>query len=129
MGYKNQRHPVTDPLSQRNLNYTADNSFSGLNLTDNFIVILDNIVLESYDDFSNDNTGGQRISILATIPNDNSGIVAYEPNTQNFIDIKNNGPISLRNIKARIVRADYEKIETTALTSMTLLIKSRNENA
>tara|TARA_R110000787_G_scaffold5354_3_gene19584 strand:- start:2254 stop:3825 length:1572 start_codon:yes stop_codon:yes gene_type:complete len=129
LGYINQRHPVTDPLFQRNLNYTGDNSFTGLNQTDNFIVILDNIVLESFDDFTEDNTGGQRKSILATVPNNGGGGIAYEPNTQNFIDIKNNNPISLRNIKARIVRADYEKIETAGLTSMTILIKSKNENA
>ena len=57
--------------------------------------------------------------------NDNNNqSVLYAPPYPSFIDIKNDKPIYLRNIKARILQADRARIDTEGLCSLVLLVES-----
>ncbi len=126
LGFENNRIPVTGTNRQTNLLYIADNTFNSLDQTSNYLLILDSINLDSYDDYSDDDSGGQRKSILATIPNTGNSL-AYEPNNLTYIDIKNVSNISLRNFRSRILRSDYGGLRSVGLFSMTLLIKEKGE--
>lgn len=102
----------------------ADKLFTATLINDSFIIEMKNIELESYDGINNN---GMRKNLLAIIPkNNSSGIVEYEPNNPYFIDMKNTQK-SLRNIRARILRSDLEKVSVGGLSVLTLLIKSSNE--
>jgi hypothetical protein len=60
---------------------------------------------------------------LAVIPQTNStGKIVYEPKTQVFLNLENKEPINLRNISLRVVREDYESIQTVGLNTVVLLI-------
>ena len=126
LGFNNVRQPISGSLRLTHLLFIADNTFNSADQTSNYIVILDSLNLDSYDDYSPDDSGGQRKSILATIPNTGSSL-AYEPNNINYIDISNSSDISLRNFRSRVVRSDYGSLRSVGLLSMTLLIKEKGE--
>ena len=103
-------------------NFEAEKIFTATLLNDNYVVELLNIDLESYD-----GREGKRRNILAVIPeNDNNGIIEYEPSTPYFLDMKNEKK-NIREIRARILRGDGEKIQTAGLSVLTLLIKCPND--
>lgn len=126
LSFRNQRIPTSGTSLLNNLVAIADQTFNALDQTSNYLIILDSLNIDSYDDFSDDDSGGQRRSILATIPNNGSS-VAYEPNNINYIDINNVSDLSLRNFYSRVVRSDYGKLRSVGLLSMTILIKEKNE--
>lgn len=126
LGFVNIRQPVSSSIMLPNLLFIADNTFNSADQTSNYIVILDSLNLDSYDDYSPDDSGGQRKSILATIPNTGNSL-AYEPNNINYIDISNSSDISLRNFRSRVLRSDYGPLRSVGLLSMTLLIKEKGE--
>lgn len=98
--------------------YTAALSY------DNLVVELMNLQVDSYDGLEK----GRR-NIIATIPansNDN-GVIVNEANNLVFIDLDNAQPRHFRNIKARILYGDLSTVLTVGLTSLTLLIKGKNE--
>ena len=79
-----------------------------------------NMKLDSYDGFPGSE---KRKSILAFIPTSNQDrITVYEQN-QNFIDLRNEHPILLRNIQARIVQGDYSPINLIGQASMVILVE------
>ena len=87
---------------------------------DTYLILLDNIRLESYDGFD-----GVERSVLGTInvSDDNTNrIVQYESNTLDYIELKNKKEKSLRNIRGRIVKADLTPVEFNGLTSIVVLI-------
>ena len=99
--------------------FTAERLFLALIENDALLILLDNLPLESYDGFKNG-----RKSILATIPNPTNGQrVVYEPNNLNYIEINNANPISLRNIRARILYQDYTPIKTKGFSVLNVLIQ------
>ena len=103
-------------------------SESGLTLgaTDSYIVQLLTVPLDSYDTFE-----GGEFSILKVIPNLNQTSdqrkCNYEASNLHFIDLKNSQPQTLRNIKARILTDELEPISTIHMSSLTVLIKSKDE--
>ena len=92
------------------------------------MVELLNIPLDSYEGFSE-----QRKNILAVVPvnennvNQQNFVLQYEANNQNFISIRNESTLSLRNIRARIVNSNMQPIETEGLSHIVLLIKGPKE--
>jgi len=118
LGFKNTRYPIVGGISAVEYNWVADRLFTATTLADAFIVLLDNIPLESYDGFTN-----SRKNILAIVPQSNeNGNVIYEPSTPYFIDIKNANDLLLRQIKARIVLPDYSEMDMEGLATLTILI-------
>lgn len=114
---------VRPSIKVTELNLIADEKFQPTDISDSFLVLLDTLQLESFDGYNN-----KRQSILAVVPksdNNDLGEVIYEPNYPTFIDLNNEYPINLRNIRARIVRNDYAKINTNGLATLTLLIDTK----
>ena len=113
----------------------ADKDFS-IVLSDNFVVLLDNYSLFSYDasrtsygmNSRNPSTianRGRRFNILATIPvnNNNDGIVEYEPNTITYIDLDLSTDEEIKNLNLRVLNKDLSPIEINGKAVMTLLIQ------
>ena len=104
----------------------GQNLFTATLINDSFVFELLNLDLESFDSFS----GGRR-NILKIIPASttlNNPVVEYEPSTPIFIDIRNDFPLTLRNLKARILRNDLTPITVRGFSVASLLIKDKSEN-
>ena len=117
--------------------YTGSNSFN-LDADDNFIVLIDNLPVDSYDASKNNYDGlgadplvarsGRRKNILMTIPKsedeNNGNLVQFATNTPIFIDFLNTQELNIRNLKLRILRKNFGIVETGANNSiLTVLIK------
>jgi hypothetical protein len=103
--------------------FIGNNLFTALIENECYIILLENIQLESYDGLKQG-----RKSILASIPNPTNGDrVIYEPNTNNYVELNNANPISLRNIRARIFYQDYTPVKTLGLSVLSLLVANQTE--
>ena len=103
--------------------FTADDLFKALIENECYIILLENIQLDSYDGLKQG-----RKSILASVPNPSNGDrVIYEPNTNNYIELNNANTISLRNIRARILYQDYTPVDTLGLSVLSLLVANQTE--
>lgn len=125
LGFPNQRIPITGTVNVNTITYTASSEFPIPQEADAFLVLLDNLQLDSYDSYSStqEPSGGQRKNLLTVIPSSNeTGTLVYEPSYPTFIDLNNQNPIFLRNIKARILRNDYSPVEVQGLSSIVLLV-------
>lgn len=129
LGFENIRQPVIGFNIVRHFQFSADDKFQLTDTADAFLVLLDNIQLKSYDDFDKNGLGkGGRKNILSVIPqSDSNETVIYEPNSFIFVDLDNTNAINIRNIKARILKNDYSEITTSGLSTLTLLIKNKDE--
>lgn len=125
MGYENRRIPSINFISRYDLNYEAIREMSAPQEADAFLIEMLNMQLDSYDSFSNTlfAAGGQRKNILSIIPSANSaGKIVYEPPYPTFIDIANEQPMFIRNLRARVVRSDYSEIFIRGLATLVILI-------
>ena len=107
----------------------------------NYLVLFNNIPLDSYDAFArydldqrNANSGGSRQNILATVPAvedlvTGSSItqLAYEPGTLNYISMSNRSPLITRSLRCEILTAVYGDININGLASMTVLIRDKKD--
>lgn len=121
LGYAFQSTPPFGTQDVNFANFVAQNPYSVGLAINGFIIQLLNITVESYDSLRS-----QRENILAVIPNtDGSGDLNYSPPFMMPIDLNNKTPLSLRNIKARIVRTDYSPfvMEGTGLINLLVLEK------
>ena len=133
----NETHVVSNGLFRREADKLIAFTFS-----DFFIVESMNLPLDSYnaqpDERLNANMNrnqvlttplkGDRKNILATIPmNEGAGVVEYETNTPQFIDIKNLSDTNIRNLKFRVLDKNFRELVTSNTTNMTLLVKGPNE--
>lgn len=123
LGFENNSLLTQDP-AQLNFIYDSENTFKAILQYDNIIVETMNLQLESYDGLER----GRR-NILASVPTveNNLGVIVYEPNNQNFLDIRNNESINVRNLRVRILFSDLSDCPTIGLNSITILIKSPDE--
>jgi len=107
-----------------------------LSNSDNYVLMLDSNPVKSYDasKFNYDrgstqnvkqSNRGRQLNILATIPvNDaTNGIVEYDANELVYIDLDNNFPQVLKNIRLRILDKNFNEIRTIGTSILTLLIK------
>jgi len=119
LGYGDNVVPAFGTLDKAEPNFVGENIFSvGLSIN-GFIIQLLNVKVESYDSLKK-----QRENILAVIPStDGSGDLNYSPPFMIPIDLNNEKPMSLRNIKARIVRTDYSPfiMEGTGLINIVVV--------
>ncbi len=117
LGYKRDDLVITNVIEA---SWKGSNVYDFGFYNDTYLILLDNIRLESYDSFD-----GVERSILGTInvSDDNTNrIVQYESNTLDYIELKNKKEKSLRNIRGRIVKADLQAVEFNGLTSIVVLI-------
>jgi len=127
LGYQNPRIPLSgsSKLGRPNFIWNGSFQFSGVNLSDSYYVELLSLNVDSYDGF----TSGRK-NILAVVPQleqsntaSNENVVIYEPPYPVFLDLRNDAPITLRNIRARVVYSDGSAVVTNALSVMSLLFK------
>ena len=98
--------------------FIASNLFKSKIENDCFIILLENIPLESYDGYKKG-----RKNILASIPNPNNGdIVVYEPNNINYVELNNANQMTLRNIRATVLYQDYTPVRTLGFNVISVLI-------
>ena len=101
---------------------TSDNIYDLSRQNPYFIIVSKNINLESYD-----SEIGGRLNILHCF-GDNSensdGSVFFEPSTPIFLNINNNTPKSIRNLRFEIRNADLTRINNDGLISLCILIKN-----
>lgn len=92
----------------------------------NYIVELLNLPLNSYDSFSSKRG---RSNILAVIPQNESNdgnidnVLMYETSEMVYIGLTNKSELSLRNVRARITFPDYSTVQTVGLSSVVLHIR------
>ena len=121
LGYVPERFPAVESGLLEKLVWTADNDFEILTVNDNYMVIMDNHYLDSYDSLEK----GQR-SILAVLPvKDDIGAIRFDSNYPIYVDLNNKLPISMRNIKIRVIRADGTQVNSIGLSTATLLIEEK----
>lgn len=102
-----------------------------------YLIDTQTFLLDSYDSFGLSvkdraaNAGGSRRNLLSTIPSQTQAAitgstntrVVYEPNTLEYIAIKNRSDIITRQIRMRLLDARYGPVATVGLAAMTVLIK------
>ena len=115
----------------------AKRSFANAIDGDSYLVETQTFTLDSYDSYGlskaerDANSGGSRRNLLAAIlvteqdiPNSANQRVTYEPNTLDYIAIKNKSDIITRQLKMRLLNARYGPVSTAGLAAMTVLIRS-----
>ena len=99
--------------------WLANSIFDPTDTADSFVVELLSLDLDSYDGQTSD-----RRSILATVPKSESadGTIIYDVNYPTFISIRNQNKLTLRNIRARILKSDLTPFTVVGTSNVTLLL-------
>jgi hypothetical protein len=101
----------------------APKKFDQNNHHDHFVIELDNINLKSYDD---EKKG--RLNILAvTSETDDNLIFRFRPPYPTFMDIDNANPMTMRNIRMKVLDENLEIIESVGKSVAVLLFKDKDE--
>jgi len=104
----------------------------------NYLVMFDTAPMNSFDSYSEfdavaraANSGGSRRNLLATVPvkEDQVGStsvsqVAFEPNTLNYISLRNTSPVLTRQLRLRVLTSTYQPVIVDGMASLTILIRS-----
>lgn len=125
LGYNNVSipFPVGTTISGRSFRAVAENIFRPNNKSDALIVEFLNLTLMSYDGLVKD-----RKSYLNVVPEDDSnGQILYDTPFPIYIDIDNATPISIRNLKCRVLNNDLSSLVMRGLGTIVLLLKTPNE--
>lgn len=105
----------------------------------NYLVLFDELPLNSYDSYArfdinarNANSGGSRRNLLATVPVTEDQLVgtsvtqiAFQPNTLDYISLRNTSNVLTRRLGCRILTSTYEPIEIDGMASLSVLIKQK----
>lgn len=119
IGFEPNRLPSTGTLLVANISWTANFDYDILSINDNYMVILDNVYLDSYDSLDK----GQR-NLLAVLPvKDDIGAIRFDSNSPIFVDANNREAITLKNIRLRVLRADGSQVDSHGLSTATLLVQ------
>lgn len=120
--YKTNADGETTPIfdDSEGIEIVADTNFGLSKDNTGYVIVLDNINLNSYDSTTKNR---QNILDSVTFTNNINNTINYQPSEYLYIAMNNKNPISLRNINARILNKDYESIITTDKSEITLIIK------
>ena len=125
------------PLPIQYWNYPADRRAEFSIEAKNYLILFDNIPLESFDTYSqhsvverNANTGGSRRNLLSCVPTKEDLVagssisrVVYEPSSLQYISMNNRNAMITRSFKCRLVTSTYQPVTIDGLASMTILVK------
>lgn len=118
LGFRNSRTPQTGFTLTRRFTIAGDIIFKPNNLSDAFILEMLNIGLDSYDGQTQ-----SRASYLSIIPKDDrDDFIIYDTAYPVYIDINNFQPLTLRNIKCRLLNNDLSPVAMVGLGTIVLLI-------
>jgi hypothetical protein len=126
LGYDNLSipFPVGTVVSGRSFSAVAENVFKPNNKSDALIVEFLNLTLMSYDGLVKD-----RKSYLNVVPEDDSnGQILYDTPFPIYIDIDNASPLSIRNLRCRVLNNDLSSLVMRGLGTIVLLLKAPNED-
>ena len=119
LGYEHNSFSIKASSFVWNANYL----FSANNKSDAFVVEMLNLNLESFDGLTS-----SRSSILDIIPQDDAnGNIVYSANYPTFINIDNAFPISLRNLRCRVLNSDLSQLVMKGLATLVLIVKDNDE--
>ena len=122
-------------VASQDRRYQAEHHFTNVTSSDNYIIEMLNIKLDSYDSFTPNNVGGGRKNILAPIPiseqiiDNQTGLVQYEPANFNFISMNNEYALNLRNIRMRIIDFQHAPVLNSGFASVNIIIRDSRETA
>jgi len=124
LGFDKSRYPDAGFKSEAEPIYQANNPFTLRDFSESYVVELLNIKLQSMDGLSN----GHR-SILYVIPQLSpiKEHVVYQVPQLIFLDINNNYELSLRDIKARVLKDDLTQFRCYGLSQLVLIVKEKDE--
>ena len=114
LGFENRIHNLSNVLA---INIVAENEIAFL--ADAFVVMLRDLKCESFDGFQNKRSN--IIAVLSATPT-TRGQVNYEVDNLVFIDLNNAQPVSIRNLRARLLTNDLKPLNVESMSSMTLLL-------
>lgn len=123
LGYKSFLRNETN----NNFSWVSENAIILYDNSENYIVELVNIDLQSYDGLKGVE---QRKNILMNIVNSrerNQPDVAFVSTFPVWLNIDNAFESFIRNIKARIVHSDYRQVKAQGQANITLLIKDEDD--
>ena len=116
--------------------WVAPEPFDNNYEADNYIIDTQSFLLDSYDSYGMSNnersaqSGGSRRNILATLPISEepvagtaNGVIQYQPNTLNFIRIRNRSDIVTRQLRFRLLTGRYADVPIQNMAAMTILIR------
>lgn len=111
---------LQSPYPDYSADFVANNLFNIADFADSFVIELLDIPVDAYDGYSN-----QRRNILATVVQtdvirERLTHTAYNPI---FLSINNAQPMSLRRVRARILREDLTHVAIVGIAQITLLIE------
>jgi hypothetical protein len=119
LGFKTNRIPANGFTSTNRFIVKADNIFQSNNLSDAFILEMLNIGLDSYDGELQ-----SRVSYLSVIPKDDrENSIIYDAPYPIFIDINNYQPLTVRNIKCRLLNNDLSPVAMVGVGTIVILLK------
>lgn len=121
-GFKTQRIPRDGTMTfnpTQPLVFRAENYFRIKDISDAYLVELQNIKLDSYDSIKQ-----QRMNLLHVIPQYDivQERIVYTSQYPIFLSLNNAYKINLRQIKARILKEDLSEISTVGYSQITILI-------
>tara|TARA_R110001592_G_scaffold116952_1_gene318618 strand:+ start:3211 stop:4974 length:1764 start_codon:yes stop_codon:yes gene_type:complete len=116
---------------------TSPNVVSNAIDGDSYLVDTQTFQLDSFDSYGLSslerfaNSGGSRRNLLAVIPvveqdivNSPNTRIQYEPNTLDYIAIRNKSDVITRQIKMRLLNSRYGSVVTSGLAAMTILVRN-----
>ena len=128
LGYRNKRIPNSGTRSGVNFLAAASSRYEPRITSETLILLSESLPISSYDTTPLAEGEGQRRSILAVIPTkDSGGSIAYQASNLNFLDLANKDPITLRNLRFRLVAEDYSPFRLYGKASIVVLVKEPEE--
>jgi hypothetical protein len=105
------------------ITFIGDKSIKLILQTNTYLVELLNVPLNSYH-----SARQGRANILSPIPitegnTNDDGRVQYEPNNLLYLNVNNENPLSLRNMRARVIADDFSEILIEGNAELNILIK------
>lgn len=122
LGFNNNRNPTKGTLTFAGTrgNYLADNIFSSSIEGQGYYVEYMTGQLEGFDGNTH-----QRKNILAVIPeSDTDSKLLFQPSFPTFLELNNKHPLTLRNVRVRVLQTDGSPLEVSGFNSLTLLYRT-----
>lgn len=122
LGFPNNRLPLTgfvQPDLGGSLSFDASKMLSLRDISDAYIIELQNIKIDSYDSIKQ-----QRMNILHVIPQFDivKERLIYSTQYPLFLSLNNPFTLNLRQVKARLLKEDLSEVSTIGYSQMTILI-------
>ena len=123
LGYSNNIY--SSPAPETASLWVAENQLTLVDLADSYVVELMNINVESYDALTK-----QRRNILHTISQIEiiKERLTYQAPFPLFLDINNRDGLTLRRIRARILKEDMSPADIRGIAVLSVIVKSPKEN-